>query len=135
MADQITNLIELAMSSNSDAEKLAALAQAKRIYKNDGITLPKRVARAVPVAPVAPVVNTYAVERDGLIKDVARINKDNDRLGAENTALRTQILNDGRDTEAAMTSIEGKVKNLAFHVTIGYGLSFVLAVILVAVSL
>ena len=40
MPSKFTTLIEKAMGSSSDAEKLACLQQAKRVYRNEGVVIP-----------------------------------------------------------------------------------------------
>ena len=97
MPDQITNLIELAMSSTSDAEKLAALAQAKRIYKNQGVQLPKRIVRETTTVPqTGTEVEDRAIAsvQAAADKRYNKLLKDHNRLTTENAELTTKLLNE-----------------------------------------
>jgi hypothetical protein len=94
MPDKITTLVELAMNSTTDAAKLAALAQAKRIYRNQGITLPKPKPVQAPTVPkvevIAPTIDTK--ERETLLKLNLSLTKENKELQDQVAQLSLPIV-------------------------------------------
>jgi hypothetical protein len=94
MPDKITTLVELAMNSTSDTAKLAALAQAKRVYRNQGIVLPKpKPVQASPVPKVeviAPTIDTK--ERETLLKLNLSLTKENKELQDQVAQLSLPIV-------------------------------------------
>jgi len=95
MVDRVTQLIEMALSSTTDSEKLAALSQAKKIYKNNGVVLPKRVVRETTTVPQTVDAVEIRTLKEALQKSEdlrAKLVKDNHTLSADNAVLNKQIL-------------------------------------------
>jgi hypothetical protein len=94
MSDRVTHLLEKAMSSDSDAERIACLNQAAKIYKGSEVAMPRRVriqdeltvdAKTVTLAYHESVVKDLEKARDQLFRE-------NQTLSAENTQLRADKL-------------------------------------------
>ncbi len=95
MVDRVTQLIEMALSSTTDSEKLAALSQAKKIYKNNGVVLPKRVVRETTTVPQTVDATEIRTLKEALQKSEdlrAKLVKDNHTLSADNAVLKKQVL-------------------------------------------
>ncbi len=93
MTSTLNTLIEKAIQTDSDAEAMACLRQAKKIYRGQPVTLPKRVVRpqTTEIAETNAVVQR-AVDtvRTAMQAEIDKLMKETHRLGAENTDLGTK---------------------------------------------
>jgi hypothetical protein len=133
MADKFTILIEKALSSNSDAEKLACLKQAQRIYGNQGTAvMPRNVAQPTPAKAEEPTVtlkrHIEVINEIEGYKD--NLSKDNNRLTLENTALRTEMLKTNNAADAEVLDAANKKIRNARAVTVAVAVIFVVALVL-----
>lgn len=92
----MTTLIEYAFNATDDKEKLAALANAKKIYQNSGIKMPPtKPTSAAPVPEVipAPTVDNSKLEVSLMAAETlaARFQKQAADLRVENKELNAQL--------------------------------------------
>jgi hypothetical protein len=132
MADKVTTLIEYAFNATDDKEKLAALANAKKIYQNSGIKLapPKPVPTAtVPEVVLAPVVDKSKLEFNLMTAETlaARFQKQAADLRVENKELKAQLQE--HEILAAVNKdklVPGAAKIVGI-IVIGFGLAILIA--------
>lgn len=140
MTSTVTTLLEKAMGSDSDAERLACLNQAKRLYRGEGIALPRRVVREQTTVPASTTpmitVKEHQAKVDELERDRVRLLKDNAALSAENTRLRSEKLTaaTAQDDEV-LADVKKKIRQAAMFGAFGWiaacGAIVVLAVVLI----
>lgn len=129
MTNTITVLLEKAMGSNSDAERLACLNQAKRLYRGEGVSLPRRVTREQITVPATatPMITVAAhqAKMDELEKDRVRLLKDNASLSAENVQLRSDKLAAANATDDAdLADVKKKIRQAAAFGAFGWIFGF-----------
>lgn len=137
MVDVVTTLIEKAIQTDSDQEALAALRQARKHYRGTGTAvLPRRVRKDEVISPNTVLKTDHdkqIAERDETIR---KLTQDNNRLGTENTNLKTAQMQGGYaadqevlDAAAAATKSALKQVIISWSIT---AITVVAAVIVVA---
>lgn len=135
MTNTVTTLLEKAMGSDSDAERLACLNQAKRLYRNEGIALPRRVVREQTTVPASatPMITLkeHQAKVDELERDRVRLIKDNSALSAENAELKKKLLDEGTRMDAELIEQNNKLKRKNAFLVLA-ALPLVAAIVVVA---
>lgn len=135
MTNTVTTLLEKAMGSDSDAEALACLNQAKRLYRNEGIALPRRVVREQTTVPASatPMITLkeHQAKVDELERDRVRLIKDNSALSAENAELKKKLLDEGTRMDAELIEQNNKLKRKNAFLVLA-ALPLVAAIVVVA---
>lgn len=140
MANTLTALIERAMNTDSDNEALSCLRQAKKLYRGEGVTLPRRV-RSKKSTEVATLdsVSTRELEtvRQTMQADIDRATKSEATLSARNGELATENLKLGQ-TNAELETENTELKRKAstrLQSTIAAWIVATVAVVLLVLSL
>lgn len=129
MTDQITKLLQRAISTTSDPEKLACLTQIKRIYKNNEVQMPRRVMRETTTVQTGdPRLVALESENAKLLKELRRVN-------AELIQAQTELLAGKIDADSELqAAADEQVGRFIRTVTTAGAISLV-CIILVVVLL
>lgn len=135
MTNRVTILLEKAINSNSDPERLACLNQAAKIYRGEGVTMPRRVVRPEPkeVATQTPMIAVaeHQAKMDEVERDRVRLLKDNATLSAENTQLRSDKLAAATaKDDAIFEDVKKKIRRVAVFGAVGWLAAFAAFVVL-----
>ena len=126
MTDRITTLLEKAMGSDSDAEKLACLKQAARLHRGDSVLLPRRVKKQddliIPAGMMPVADHENAVK--SLTEQNERLFKENQNLIVENDKLRREKLTMAYEHDVALQAFVKKARRGITFASFGILLGF-----------
>lgn len=143
MTATVITLIEKALSTTSDAEALACLKQAKRIYTGTGsLVMPRRVVKKAPLEAESTTIMVPQSEMDAKLAAIVDVNNrlkaDNTTLAAENLDLKSAAFKDAIAADSELLDYTANKLSMVLNGTITawvivIGLLIAIAVILVMV--